>query len=162
MSTSPRPDTLSRSTPSPSASDAPGSGQPDPIPAQSSRWFALQVGALALFLMLASGGVGAFLVHSWGPAPALPRLRIAVLDMARVMDDFAGGALKQPGSTAGFDARFDRAVRRLQESEPGRLILVKEAVIAADGYEDLTAEVLQLIRSEAPTQPGARGGAMEK
>ncbi len=116
----------------------------------------LHVGTLLILLSLASGATGALLVLWFQPPP--PPLRIAVIDMTRVTQAAATGA-QDATTAAGFPGQFDRALQRLQEEDPGRLLLVREAVLSGQ-VEDVTPLLLTLLPRASgapPARPAPRG-----
>ncbi len=135
---------------------APAATPPDPatgLPASAAPG-TLAIGLLVLVLSLASGAVGALLVLTL--RPATPPARIAVLDTTRIAEALAQQAGREDGLVAHFPRRFDELVRELQETDPTRLILVREAVVGS-ATEDLTPLFLQeLQRDTRPLAPGRR------
>ncbi len=112
----------------------------------------LMIALLVLLLALASGAVGALLVLTL--RPATPPVRIAVLDTTRIAEALAQHSGREDG-VVHFPERFDRLVRELQEADPMRLILVREAVVGS-GWEDLTPLFLQELAPDARTLRPAR------
>jgi hypothetical protein len=111
-----------------------------------------------LLLALASGAVGALLVLTL--RPATPPVRIAVLDTTRIAEALAQHSGREDGVVHRFPERFDRLVRELQEADPMRLILVREAVVGS-GPEDLTPLFLQELARDART-PGPAGSPHDR
>ncbi len=126
-----------------------------PAPAERPMGLWLHVGTLLILLSLVSGATGALLVL-WFHPPG-PSLRIAVIDMARVTQAAAAGA-QNATAAAGFPARFDQALQRLQQEDPGRLLLVREAVLSGE-VEDVTPALLTFLPRASgapPARPAPR------
>ena len=109
-------------------------------------------GPLVLVLMLVllsafSGIVGAFTVLHFRPVPAVPH--IAVLDTTKITEAVAEAAKRDESIVQRFPQRFDQIIRQLQDADPDRVILVREAVVGSE-VDDLTPAVLQEIRGETP------------
>jgi hypothetical protein len=113
----------------------------------------LTIALLVLLLALASGAVGALLVLTL--RPAIPPVRVAVLDTTRIAEALAQHSGREDGVVRRFPERFDRLVRELQETDPMRLILVREAVVGS-GSEDLTPLFLHELAPDARTPGPAR------
>lgn len=105
----------------------------------------LSLALLLVLLACVSGAVGALLTLHFHPAP--PPLRVAVIDTTKLAEAVAQAAARDPGIAASFPHRFDQAVHQLQEADPHRLLLVREAVLGPQ-MDDLTPEFLQLLPSE--------------
>ncbi len=113
----------------------------------------LTIALLVLLLALASGAVGALLVLTLRPVTA--PVRVAVLDTTRIAEALAQHSGREDGAVHRFPERFDRLVRELQDADPMRLILVREAVVGSEA-EDLTPLFLQELARDART-PGPAG-----
>ncbi len=120
---------------------SPAAPAPPAAPAERPLGLWLHVGTLLILLSLVSGATGAVLVLWFHPPE--PPLRIAVIDMARVTQAAAGGA-QDAATAAAFPAQFDQALQRLQQEDPGRLLLVREAVLSGQ-VEDATPILLTLL-----------------
>ena len=109
-------------------------------------------GPLVVVLMLVllsafSGIVGAFTVLHFRPVPAVPH--IAVLDTTKIAEAVAEAAKRDEGIVQRFPQRFDQIILQLQDADPDRVILVREAVVGSE-VDDLTPAVLHEIRGESP------------
>ncbi len=113
-------------------------------------WGSLALAALAVLLSLTSGLVGALLALQLRPSPP-PPLRIAIVDTTRIAEAVGEASQRDAGLVQRFPARFDELIRQLQEAEPNRLFLVREAVVGS-AAEDITPLILQDLR-EPPHAP---------
>lgn len=103
---------------------------------------------LVVGLGLASGALGALL--SARLLRPTPPIKIGVINLTRVTRAIADAG---PTSGASFAPRFDAAVKRLVEAEPGLVLFVKEAVIDT-GQEDYTNALMPLFgHRTAPPAP---------
>ena len=106
--------------------------------------------ALALMMLLLaaiSGGVGGLAVLHFRPAQTGPH--IAVLDTTKITEAIADATKRDEGIVQRFPQRFDQIIRQLQEADPDRVILLREAVVGSD-VDDLTPMVLQEILGQTP------------
>jgi hypothetical protein len=110
----------------------------------------LTLALVALLLALVSGAVGALAVLHFHPTPAVPHF--AVIDTTKIAEAVAEAAKRDEGIIHRFPQRFDQMIHQLQEADPDRVILVREAVVGND-LDDLTPVFLQEIRGEGPPLP---------
>ncbi len=120
------------------------------------RWGTWALAAVTLLLLLSSGLVGALLALRL--QPSTPPLRIAIVDTTKIAEAVAEASQHDAGLVGRFPQRFDALIRQLQEAEPQRLFLVREAVIGT-GWEDITPLILQDLREQAPLTPSLPSAA---
>lgn len=119
-----------------------------PSGATQTAWMILLVVALGL----ASGALGALLFSMWLREP-IPQVKIGTISLARLTRAVADA---EPESSAGFAPRFEAAVKRLVEAEPGLVLFVKEAVIDTGQIADYTDALMPLFGQRTiPTTPRA-------
>jgi hypothetical protein len=103
----------------------------------------LQLLTLLTLLCLGSGAIGAMLIVRLFPPP--PPLRISVVDVTRLSKVFLNSAsAKDPGWTASLPIRLEYALAALQQANPDRIFLIKEAVVSGQ-TDDLTDAILPLL-----------------
>jgi hypothetical protein len=100
-------------------------------------------------LSIAGGIAGALLVAYLRPQPA--PTRIAVVDITRLTH--AAKSSGQDPWTTGFTDRLNQAIATLQQGDPDRVLLIKEAVVG-NSAEDLTDTLLPI--AFASSQPTSR------
>lgn len=103
---------------------------------------------LAAVLAIVSGAAGALLTLY--VRPQTPPPRFAVIDVTRLAQ-----AAKSTGGDSwatNFPARLEYAIGQLQQSDPNRVLLVKEAVIG-NSAEDLTDMLLPIAFTSDQRQP---------
>ncbi len=124
------------------------------------RWSALVLTAVAVLLLLSSALVGALLALRLQPSPA--SLRIAVVDTPKIAEAVADASQHDAGLVQRWPAHFDEFIRQMQDAEPNRLLLVREAVIGT-GWEDVTPLLLQELQKQPgpalPLIPTPKGSA---
>ncbi len=137
------PDTYPYEHPSPLTGRVRETSNPSPSPGTFDAGILL----LAVVLSILSGAAGALLTLYLRPQ-ALP-LRISVIDVTKLAQ-----AAKSSGAdpvATGFTSRIQYAIGQLQQSDPTRVILIKEAVIS-NNAEDLTDTLLPIAFAQDPRQ----------
>lgn len=137
-----------QSTPPNQAISAPPLPAPAPHPPSQRRRQIFQADTLQLLALLAllclgSGAIGAMLIVRLFPPP--PPLRISVVDVTRLSKVFLDSAsAKDPAWTASLPIRLEYALAALQQANPDRIFLIKEAVVSGQ-TDDLTDAILPLL-----------------
>jgi len=147
------PETPQTSQPAPEAprgSSSAAHEEPRRFVPGEARWSAWALIAVGVLLALSSGLVGGLLALRL--QPTTPPLRIAVVDTTKIAEAVAEAAQHDAGVLQRFPRHFDEVIRQMQEAEPHRVFLVREAVIGTAG-EDVTPLVLQDLRDQATPAP---------
>ena len=134
------------------AAEAAGTLKTDPttFADQWPRRTVLLLAILVILLALVSGVAGALTMLHF--RPALPMPHFAVIDTTKIAEAVADAAKRDEGIIHRFPQRFDQMIQQLQDADPDRVILVREAVVGND-LDDLTPVFLQEIRGERPLLP---------
>ena len=119
---------------------------------REARWTAWALAAAGVLLALCSGLMGGLLALRL--QPTTPPLRIAVVDTTKIAEALAEAAQHDTGVLQRFPRHFDEVIRQLQDTDPYRVFLVREAVIGTAG-EDVTPLILQDLHEQATPAPAA-------